>query len=160
MDRIKESIARVVIVIISYILTTGNINSQQIAFPGAEGFGKNASGGRGGHVVAVTNLLDDRDNPPEGSIRWALKQGKDTIEHPVTGQPVAVPGKVTIVFRVSGIIELQDELNVSRDDITIAGQTAPGDGISRLAKYRLQPLNRSVSRISLNILFRRLISTI
>lgn len=90
--------------------------AQTLAFPTAEGFGKYASGGRGGEVVEVTNLLDDPTNPPEGSFRWALKQ------HP--GKPI------TIVFRVSGIIDLKgNDLRNKRDNVTIAGQTAPGDGI-------------------------------
>ena len=86
------------------------------AFPGAEGYGQNATGGRGGKVVAVTNLLDDTANPPEGSLRWALRQH--------SGQPI------TVVFRVSGTIDLNgNDLRVKRNDFTIAGQTAPGDGI-------------------------------
>jgi hypothetical protein len=113
----------------STILMAGNLHSQLPSFPGAEGYGADASGGRGGHVVAVTNLLDDPENPPEGSLRWAFKQGNDTIPHPVTGEPIPWPGKLTVVFRVSGIIELQSELTVQRSDLTIAGQTAPGDGI-------------------------------
>ena len=67
-------------------------------------------------MVEVTNLLDDPSNPPEGSFRWALKQ------HP--GKPI------TVVFRVSGIIDLKGkDLRNKRDNVTIAGQTAPGDGI-------------------------------
>ena len=90
--------------------------AQTLAFPTAEGYGKYASGGRGGAVVEVTNLTDDPDNPAEGSLRWALKQYK--------GQPL------TVVFRVSGIIDLKgNSLRNMRSDITIAGQTAPGDGI-------------------------------
>ncbi len=90
--------------------------AQVLAFPTAEGYGKFATGGRGGEVVEVTNLLDDPSNPPEGSLRWALKQHK--------GKPI------TIVFRVSGVIDLKgNELRNNRSDITIAGQTAPGDGI-------------------------------
>lgn len=85
--------------------------SQLPAFPGAEGFGKYASGGRGGKVVEVTNL---NDNGP-GSFRQAF------LEYP--GEPI------TIVFRVAGTIELTSVLKVSRSNITIAGQTAPGDGI-------------------------------
>ena len=81
------------------------------AFPGAEGYGQNVSGGRGGKVVYVTNL----DDSGTGSLRWALSQ------HP--GQPIIV------MFRISGLIELQTDLRVKRDDYTIAGQTAPGDGI-------------------------------
>jgi pectin methylesterase-like acyl-CoA thioesterase len=85
--------------------------SQLPAFPGAEGFAKFASGGRGGKVVEVTTLSDDGP----GSFRQAFN---------------AFPGEpITIVFRVGGIIELTSALKVSRSNITIAGQTAPGDGI-------------------------------
>jgi hypothetical protein len=87
------------------------VNAQQIAFPGAEGFGKYATGGRGGKVVAVTNLNDDG----EGSFRNALEK--------FPGEPL------TVIFKVSGIIELQTKIQIKRSNLTIAGQTAPGDGI-------------------------------
>lgn len=85
--------------------------AQQVAFPNAEGFGKYATGGRGGKVVAVTNLNDDG----KGSFRWALEQ--------YPNEPL------TIIFKVSGVIELQSRIQVKRSNLTIAGQTAPGDGI-------------------------------
>jgi len=90
---------------------------QQPAFPGAEGFGKNASGGRGGRVIEVTSLKDmDRyGSVYPGTLREALNTaGVDPI---------------TIIFRVSGIIGLVSELKSGRSNMTIAGQTAPGDGI-------------------------------
>lgn len=91
------------------------------AFPGAEGGGRYASGGRGGKVYYVTNLLDDYPTPPEGSLRWAISQ----------------PGPKMILFKVSGTIPLVTKLNLRNDgafagqghDVTIAGETAPGDGI-------------------------------
>ncbi len=83
-----------------------------LAFPTAEGFGKFTSGGRGGKVVTVTSLADDGS---EGTLRWAFAQ------HP--GEPI------TIVFAVCGDIALSSELRVNRADWTLAGQSAPGQGI-------------------------------
>lgn len=83
------------------------------AFPTAEGFGKYATGGRGGQVVTVTSLDDSN---AEGTLRWAFQQ--------YPGEPL------TIVFAVNGEINLVNVLDVNRADWTLAGQTAPGDGIS------------------------------
>ncbi len=80
------------------------------AFPGAEGFGRYTTGGRGGQVLYVTSL-EDTDTP--GTLRWAVNQKFPRI----------------VLFQVGGIIELQQTLHISNPDITIAGQTAPGDGI-------------------------------
>lgn len=84
------------------------IDERPLAFPGAEGFGKFATGGRGGKIYTVTNL---HDRGP-GSFR----RGAETNE------------KRIIVFAVSGTIHLETKLNI-KGDVTIAGQSAPGDGI-------------------------------
>ena len=79
------------------------------AFPQAEGWGAYAKGGRGGKVIFVENLNDDGP----GSLRGAVQD----------------PDPRIVLFRVSGTIELKSDLRIRHPYITIAGQTAPGDGI-------------------------------
>jgi hypothetical protein len=89
--------------------TSTGTDSVLRAFPGAEGFGTQTPAGRGGKIIEVTSLADDGP----GTLRNALND----------------PSPRIIVFRVSGIIELSQELTVHHPFVTIAGQTAPGGGI-------------------------------
>lgn len=123
---------RIFVLLLLVLLTPEWLSAQLPAFPGAAGYGRFATGGRGngatGRVAIVTTLEDDVDNPPEGSFRWAVQQGVETVINPIFGE-MEVKRPLTIVFEVGGVIELQGDLRVNRNDLTIAGQTAPGDGI-------------------------------
>ena len=94
--------------ILLFICLCGCIQAQIAAFPGAEGFGAVATGGRGGNVYVVTNLND----AGAGSFRDAVSQ----------------PNRI-VVFAVGGVIHINSAITV-QSNITIAGQTAPGEGIA------------------------------
>lgn len=103
-----------IIMLVSYVPLDGPANAETKetlvpAFPGAEGYGKYVSGGRGGDVYIVTNL---NDSGP-GSLRDAVSESNRIV-----------------VFEVSGNILLDSPLYIRGDNITIAGQSAPGDGIT------------------------------
>lgn len=98
-----------------------SFNTARLAFPTAEGYGRYARGGQGGVVVHVTNLNDSG----EGSLRWALCD-----EQWQTDDWKGVPR--IVVFDVGGVIALKDTLCIpdNAGSVYIAGQTAPGDGIT------------------------------
>ena len=96
------------LVLITSSLVYQDCSAQLPTFPGAEGYGKYSVGGRGGSVYEVTTL-----NPTgPGSL----------------GEAIEASGPRTVVFRVSGTID--GNFDIDNDNITIAGQTAPGDGIA------------------------------
>lgn len=108
---------RILTLSIIYLLVSTSLAAQLPAFPGAEGFGRYTTGGRGGTVYFVTNTTDvntGNSTTHEGSLRWCLGQ---------TASP-----KI-ILFKVSGTILLTANLSISKGNVSILGQSAPGDGI-------------------------------
>jgi pectate lyase len=106
--RVKTSLSLLVSILI--LTAAARHTAAQIpAFPGAEGFGSQTPGGRGGKVMVVSNLK----NGGPGSLREALE----------------AEGKRIVVFTTGGIIDLETPIKLTNPFVTIAGQTAPGGGI-------------------------------
>ncbi|MFO7974236.1 MAG: pectate lyase [Candidatus Hydrogenedentota bacterium] len=104
------------LVLLCAMLSQADARERTRAFPEAEGFGAFAKGGRGGRVIAVTNLEDyvpGKNEPIPGSLRAACE---------ATGPRI-------VVFRVSGTIALKATLAITEPYLTLAGQSAPGDGV-------------------------------
>lgn len=117
------------------LIASSLVWSQLPAFPGAEGHGRYTTGGRGGIVYFVTNLSDvntGNSTTREGSLRWCLNQS----------------GPRTILFRVAGTIWLSSPLSISKGDVTIAGQSAPGDGVAIAG----QPVTISANNVIIRFL--------
>ncbi len=110
------------------VASTSSAKVRQLAFPTAEGFGRFAQGGRGGDVYHVTQLSDDGP----GSLREGIR---------------SATGPRTIVFDVSGTIQLVTPLVVDKSYLTIAGQTAPGEGIClRDQTFRIRQASHIIVR--------------
>ena len=101
-----------------------NSYAQQLAFPSAEGYGKYVTGGRGGVVYEVTNL----NSSGAGSL----------------GEAISASGARTVIFKVSGTID--GDFTIKNGNITIAGQTAPGEGIAIKGKLRFDNISNVIVR--------------
>ncbi|NDW08701.1 pectate lyase [Dysgonomonas sp. 520] len=106
---------KILFIILTIILNI-HLVAQTPAFPGAEGGGMYTKGGRGGRVYYVNTLEDNNTGSAvrrEGSLRWCLNQKEAR----------------TILFKVGGTIRLNSQLSIKNGNVTVAGQSAPGDGI-------------------------------
>ena len=108
---------------------SGTITASLLAFPEAVGYGKNTRGGRGGTVIYVTNLNDSG----AGSLREACEAS----------------GARTVLFKVGGLIALTSTINITNPNISILGQSAPGDGIALTVEGTtgIRPLQISASEV-------------
>jgi pectate lyase len=113
-NKMKNYLLLLALMICGVVSAQNQAETLPLAFPGAEGFGQYTSGGRGGKVLFVDNLNDSG----QGSLRKAIQ----------------AHGPRTVIFRISGTIFLESDLTINNDSITLAGQTAPGDGIC-IANY-------------------------
>jgi len=121
----QQKSIRNVLLSLCFLFFWGEVYAQQLAFPTAEGSGQFSTGGRGGSVYEVTNL----SNSGPGSIVDGVSSGNRTI-----------------VFRISGTIELGDLLLSPKSNTTIAGQTAPGDGICLKGRIYIGAVSNVVIR--------------
>lgn len=123
-------VKKFLLIILIFSFATQHGKAQKLAFPSAEGSGRYATGGRGGSVYEVTNL----NNSGAGSIVDAVNQGNRTI-----------------VFRVSGTIELGNVILKPKSNTTIAGQTAPGDGICIKGRIQIDASNIIIRYIRVRV---------
>ena len=112
---LSPSLLLSLVVALALALPTRALAADLPAFPGAEGFGANTPGGRGGKVLFVTNL----DDSGPGSLRAACD----------------ADGPRIVLFRVAGTIALKRPITVTKPFLTLAGQSAPGDGVCLRDNY-------------------------